>query len=204
MNLLSVMEMISCNLLLSFGQMVSCSSITRSLAFHFLFDSGCRFDIICFWFSSFFLDAIDVSSPLSNIFLSEIFWPKLLLLALSICCFLPSKYWCYLPCHFTYSAVSLRVHNIFNRCRWLQFCLCFPGSGTVPASMEDPDIHHRKNSIEKCIMSTDILLMFCTEMLVLFGGLEHPNLCEKVCYGPWVVFGALCTETYLPVMMHVI
>ena len=51
----------------------------------------------------------------------------------------------------------------------------------VPA-MKAPYIH-RKNSIEKCTMSADILLTICTEALVLFGALEHPNLCEKVCCG---------------------
>ena len=39
----------------------------------------------------------------------------------------------------------------------------------------------RKSSIEKCTMLADILLMFCTETLVPFGALEHPNLCKKVC-----------------------
>ena len=40
----------------------------------------------------------------------------------------------------------------------------------------------RKNSVEKFTMSADVLLMFCTETLVPFGALEHPNLCKKVCY----------------------
>ena len=41
---------------------------------------------------------------------------------------------------------------------------------------------HRENSLEKCTISADILLMFSMETLVPFGGLEHPNLCETVCY----------------------
>ena len=57
-------------------------------------------------------------------------------------------------------------------------------------------------------MSADILLMFCTEMLVLFGGLEHPNLCENVCYGKhnqgflWYLYSiySITTSVY---MVHI-